>query len=173
MPLLAGCQYPNPVAAALPVPPVAGAAPNLAPAQGDHVFGDVIGTIGTALQLIFGGGANWNNRMRAYSPILEVLWDGLANANFGHGGHAPTVARHGAPEPDEHAHVFGGYAVRLQWTLCEFVCTGFLPGGVERPEESEARQEPGRHPFSAALTIFYFVWSTARRSTSTFQHRRR
>ncbi|WP_432721145.1 hypothetical protein R0381_002675 [Jeongeupia wiesaeckerbachi] len=128
MPLLSFGAYQNPIALALPAPPVAGAAPSLAPAQGDHVFGDVIGTIETALQSIFGGGANWRTRMHSFNPVLATLWAGLAALDFGHGANPPIVTRAGAPEPDEHSHLFGGYSQRFQWQLCELVCTGYTPG---------------------------------------------
>lgn len=126
MPLIQECIYQNPVAAALAPAPVAGAAPALAPAQGDHLFGDVVGTIETALQLIFGGGALWRNRMQTYNSTLRTIWDGLGTVDLGHGANPPIVQRNGAAEPDEHSHMFGGYSVRLQWNLCEVVCAGFV-----------------------------------------------
>ena len=58
--------------------------------------------------------------------------DGLATVDFGHGANPPLVNRNGTPEPDGHSHVFGGYSNRLQWNLCEIVCTGFAPGEVRR-----------------------------------------
>jgi hypothetical protein len=132
MPLIAGCTYANPVGAALPAQPNAIAAPPLAPAQGDHLFGDVVGTIETALQSIFGGGERWQTRMRNYSAILDSLWAGLTAIDLGHGANPPVVQRNGAPEPDEHAHMFGGYSRRFQWHLCEIVCTGFVNGQESR-----------------------------------------
>ncbi len=131
MSLITGCTYANPAGAALPILPVAAAAPSLAPAQGDHLFGDVVGTIETSFQLIFGGGANWTVRMRNYNSMLQVLWNGLSGVDFGHGNNPPLVNRNGLPEPDEHSHVFGGYSSLLQWNLCEIVCTGFPPEGGE------------------------------------------
>ena len=53
MPLIPGCTYQIPAGVALPAPPVAGLALNLALAQEDHLFGKVLGTIEPALQTIF------------------------------------------------------------------------------------------------------------------------
>ncbi|MDD0973784.1 hypothetical protein [Pseudomonas fontis] len=131
MPLIQGCSYQNPVSAGLPAIPNAAGAPNLAPIQGDHIFGDVIGAIETALQQIFGGGANWQMRMRSFNPTLATLWQGLDGVDFGHSANPPITQRVGVPEPDEHSHMFGGYSRRLQWHLCKVVCTGFA-GGVEQ-----------------------------------------
>jgi hypothetical protein len=131
MPLISGCTYNNPSAALLPAAPVAAAAPALAPGQGDHLFGDVLGTIETSLQLIFGGGANWRLRMDNYSSTFRNMWDDMSRMDLGHGATAPDVHRNGAAEPDEHSHVFGGYSSRLQWQMCEIVCTGFPPQGGE------------------------------------------
>jgi hypothetical protein len=132
MPLIQGCTYNNPVCPALPAPPVATGATLTAPGQGDHVFGNVLGAIETALQTIFGGGQDWDTRMRNYNVNLETVWNGLKRVDFGHGANPPIVYRAGADEPDEHAHVFGVYSQRLQWKLCEIVCTGFAPGEVRR-----------------------------------------
>ena len=133
MPLLKEVGVQNPVGVALPPVPTAAGAPRLAPAQGDHVFGDVVGTLNTALQTIFGGGANWQTRMRNYNPTLATLWQGLSSVDFGHhGGNVPVTSRAGVPEPDEHSHMFGGYSHRLQWHLCEIVCLGFGPTGEKR-----------------------------------------
>lgn len=130
MPLITGTAFVNPVAGVMPAAPNPALAPNLAPAQGDHIFGDVLGTVETALQSIFGGGAAWVNRMGAYNGTMRTLWEGLGVVDYGHGALPPIVNRQGAAEPDEHAHVFGGYSVRLQWALCEITCTGFGPGGA-------------------------------------------
>jgi hypothetical protein len=132
MPLITGCAYNNPIALACPGVPAAAGAPALAPGQGDHLFGDVLGSIETAFQSIFGGGALWTTRMRNYNPTLHSVWTGLGTVDFGHGALPPVVQRNGAPEPDQHSHVFGGYSLRLQWQFCEIVCTGFAPGEVRR-----------------------------------------
>ena len=132
MPLIAGCPHANPIAGALPAQPIALAAPPLAPAQGDHLFGDVVGTIETALQSIFEGGALWRTRMRNYSTTLDSLWAGLTTIDLGHGVNPPIVQRNGPPEPDEHSHMFGGYSRRFQWHLCEIVCAGFVNGQESR-----------------------------------------
>lgn len=133
MPIIPNCNQPNPMGAALPAAPVAAAAPNLAPAQGDHVFGDVVGVIGNALAAVFGGGANWPQRMAAYNATLAELWNGLTQVDLGHAAHgAPVVARAGAPEQDQHAHMFGGYANRLQWQIAEIVCAGYANGAEVR-----------------------------------------
>jgi hypothetical protein len=130
MPLITPCPYNNPLV--FPEIPMAAGALNLAPAQGDHVFGDVVGAIGTALMYIFGGGQNLPKRMSAYNSTLARLWNGLSQVNLGHAGAgAPVVMRTGPPERDQHAHMFGGYANRLQWQLREIVCTGFATNGAE------------------------------------------
>ncbi|KAA0998626.1 hypothetical protein FVF58_43660 [Paraburkholderia panacisoli] len=128
MPLLTIGAYQNPIAVAMPAAPLAAAAPALAPGQGDHVFGDVIGTIETALQSIFGGGAGWQTRMQKYNSTLASLWTALTALDLGHGALPPIVNRAGMAEPDEHSHMFGGYSHRFQWQLCELVATGFVAG---------------------------------------------
>ena len=132
MPIMTGCPYNNPVAAVDPAAPVAAGAPNLAPAQGDHVFGNVIGMIQTALQNTFGGGAAWTTRFRNYNSTAHTQWQTLAGLDLGHvhGAGQPLVGRAGPTEPDQHAHMFGGHARRFQWTFCEIVCTGFGGGGA-------------------------------------------
>jgi hypothetical protein len=132
MPLPSGCNFQNPFAATMAPAPVVAAAPPLAPNQGDHVFGDVLGVIKTALEGIFGGGQLWQTRMRNYSEMMETLWIDLRNLDFGHGPQPPLVHRQGAHEPDQHAHMFGGYSARLQWELAEIVCSGFNPGEDRR-----------------------------------------
>jgi hypothetical protein len=132
MSLVPNCAFPQP---RLPPVPVAAQAPALAPVQGDHVFGDVIGALTTGMMGIFGGGQNWRTRQRNYSPMLDVLWGGFVSVNLGHAGAGIAAQRHGAAEPDRHAHMFGGYAERLQWRMCEIVCAGFNPppvGGENR-----------------------------------------
>jgi len=135
MPLLSDCDatFQNPFGQAIPAAPNILLAPALAPNQGDHVFGDVLGTIETALQRIFGGGQVWPTRMENYSSLLSNVWTGLQAVDLGHGAAAPLVTRAGAAETDQHSHMFGGYSARLQWEMAEIVCTGFAPnGGGER-----------------------------------------
>lgn len=143
MPLINGCNSQNPVNPGLPAAPITAGAPYLAPSRGDHLFGDVIGTIETALQLIFSGGDLWKMRMRNFNPMLATLWQGLGSVDFGHGARPPgrgarppgrgagplVTQRAGAEEPDEHSRMFGGYSKRLQWNLCEIVC---VESGAER-----------------------------------------
>ena len=131
MPLLKTTNR-NPVAAVLPPVPAPGGATPLAPAQGDHVFGDVVGVIETALKAIFGSEAGLEGRIAGYNPTLATVWTGLKGVDFGHGPQQPVVQRQGSPEPDEHAHMFGGYGLRLQWWLAEIVDTGFRNGVTER-----------------------------------------
>lgn len=130
MPLIQGTGFVNPIAAGMPAIPNPTLAPNLAPAQGDHIFGDVLGAVETAFQAIFGGGAAWVSRMGSYNSTMRATWEGFGVVDYGHGALPPIVNRQGAAEPDEHAHVFGGYSQRLQWILCEITCAGFGPGGA-------------------------------------------
>src|SRR5262245_46274911 len=104
MPLILGCAHQNPAGPALPAAPAAAAAHNLAPAQGDNVFGYIVGTLNNSFQLIFGGGQNMATRIRNFNATLAGLWQGFAALEFGHGAAPPLVNRNGAPEPDEHAH---------------------------------------------------------------------
>ena len=85
MPLLSGCAYVNPFGQMLPDAPAAQDAGALAPMQGDHLFGDVIGSIETALMRIFGGGALWSTRMDSFNATLHTIWVGLGNVDLGHG----------------------------------------------------------------------------------------
>lgn len=127
------CGHVNPAGENSPGAPAAQDAPLLAPEQGDHVFGDVLGTIGTAWQLIFGGGAEWRTRMNNFDKTLYTLWEGLGNLDFGHHAlNTPVVQRHGTPERDQHSHMFGGYSNRLQWQLAEIVCMGYKDGVEQR-----------------------------------------
>lgn len=124
------CNYNNPTNIAMPAIPLLAGAPMLAPAQGDHVFGNIIGSLETSLQDIFGGGAGWLNRLQAWNSVAHSLWVGISQMDIGHNGiNEPCVNRNGMPETDQHAHMFGGYANRLQWQLTEIVCSGFLVGG--------------------------------------------
>ncbi|NHZ90019.1 hypothetical protein F2P45_13490 [Massilia sp. CCM 8733] len=133
MPLIRHNTFRNPSnGGGLPNVPLANAAGSLAPAQGDHLFGDIMGAIGTAMQHIFGGGALWQQRLQAYDSVLASLWRELNGVDLGHSATPPIVQRTGAPEPDEHSHMFGGYSARLQWRLCEIVCTGFEAGVESR-----------------------------------------
>ncbi len=130
MPLLPGCTFNNPINnGQIPAVPDPRQAPNLAPNQGDHVFGDVIGTVQTSLQNIFGGGAEWVNRFQGFSQPAFEQWQAFNRFDLGHtGNNQPIMQRNGAPEPDEHAYVFGIYSQRFQWSFCEIVCAGFVAG---------------------------------------------
>ncbi|MEC4590881.1 MULTISPECIES: hypothetical protein [Nitrospirillum] len=133
MPLISNCTFANPQGAQIPAEPAPTAAPPLAPMQGDHVFGDVVGVVRNALSDIFGGGAVWPTRMANYSGMLAEVWNGLSSIDLGHANTgAPVVTRTGLPEQDQHAHMFGGYASRLRWHLAEVVCAGHAHGGEER-----------------------------------------
>jgi hypothetical protein len=104
----------------------------LAPFQGDHVFGDVIGMVQTALQAIIGGGHVWPARFQSLNPVASLQWQVYRGFDLGHAGNEPLVHRNGGAETDQHAHVFGGYSLRFQWTFCEVVCTGFDHGHESR-----------------------------------------
>ncbi|WP_434634963.1 hypothetical protein [Chromobacterium sp. CV08] len=153
MSIIARCTYPNPINnGALPPVPRPQDAPSLAPAQGDHVFGDVIGVIDNALAAVFGGGAVWRQRMRAYSVPLDEAWAGLAQLDLGHSGaNQPLVARRGAAERDRHAHMFGGYSGRLQWQWCEIICAGFPAGGGGEDRRIGGRTKAWRSEVLKAL----------------------
>lgn len=133
MTVVPGCTSANPVGAAIPAEPLAAAAPSLAPNQGDHVFGDVVGVIQNSLNEVFGGGQNSSVRMKNFNGNLATIWQGIMDLDFGHHGNdAPVVTRAGNPEPDEHAHIFGGYSNRLRWHICEIVCLSFSAGVEKR-----------------------------------------
>jgi hypothetical protein len=126
MPLNPHCSTSNPVGATMPAVPVTAGLQASANDQGDHVFGDVLGAIQTALAAIFGGGQNWQVRMNAYNTVLTSVWSDLSKLDYGHGANPPIVGRTPAgmagAEIDQHATVFGGYAKRLQWQMAEVVC---------------------------------------------------
>jgi hypothetical protein len=128
MPLNPHCSAHNPVSATMPAVPTTIGLQATANDQGDHVFGDVLGTISNGLMAIFGGGQNWQQRMNAYNTVLTSIWSDLSRLDYGHGANPPIVARTPAgaagAEIDQHATVFGGYARRLQWQLAEVVCIG-------------------------------------------------
>ena len=134
MPLNTRCPYRNPVnKGVLPHVPTdeeLKKLPSKGPTgQGDHVFGGVIEAIGTALEKIFGGGSNWEERMNSFSHPLTAVWTNMKQTDYGHSGiKQPVVyATKGGPEEvDRHATVFGAYSERLQWHLCEIVCTGLI-----------------------------------------------
>lgn len=127
MPLLRTTNR-NPVSPILPQTPAAASATPEAPAQGDHVFGDILGAIRTALEKIFGSGLGLDGRIAAYNKTLSPLWTGMQSLDLGHGPQQPVVQRRGLAEPDEHAWMFGGYARILQWRMAEIVDTGFAGG---------------------------------------------
>lgn len=112
----------------IPAKPVASGAPSLAPAQGDHVFGDAIGMVNGALGELFGGLQGWEAHMQNYNPLLRASWTTMSNMDLGHilGPNQPLVRRGGAAEPDEHAHMFGGYADRFRWQLTQLPHNGFV-----------------------------------------------
>ena len=122
MPLVDNCNQANTFQAAIPAAPLAAGAMALAPMQGDHIFGDVLGVVGNGFQDIFGGGAAWQNRFASFDNMAAMLWAGQAARNLGHGNHEFISQTAGAPEMDRHAHMFGGYAARLRWQICEIVC---------------------------------------------------
>ena len=106
------------------------------PSQGDHVFGDVVAAIQTGLKDIFGS-IDFRARMNSYNPRLEVIWNALKNTDFGHGHDRethPVVLRANVQEVDQHGRVFGIYSERLQWQLCEIVCTNKIVDGSTKEE---------------------------------------
>lgn len=111
----------------LPEKPDATTAPFLAPAQGDHVFGDAVGMVNNALAALFGENQNWETRMEQYNAVLRTHWGTMASMDLGHilATNQPLVQRAGPQEPDEHAHVFGGYANRFRWQVLQ------LPHGAK------------------------------------------
>ncbi len=126
------CQFRNPVGNDPPVP-IPDQALALAPIQGDHVFGDIIGMIQTALQNIFGGGQNWINRFQSYNMSAYMNWISLSGLNLGHAGvNEPLVTRQGVAEIDQHAYCFGRFSERFQWAFCEIVCSGYNQGVEQR-----------------------------------------
>lgn len=123
MPLTYKLKCTNPSNRKLPAVPIPTGAVQLIPDH-DHLFGDVIDAINTALQKIFGGTTLWKTRMEYFNPVLATIWCGLGNVDLGHSnGSDISTARTIGSEIDEHAHMFGYYAARLQWHLCEIVCT--------------------------------------------------
>jgi len=124
MPLVQSCPTANIMGATLPPIPAPTVATRTQPTQGDHVLGDVIGAMTTAMQAIFGGGAIWLQHLSSYNQILERPWLDLSRLDLGHALNAPIVGRNDFKEYDQHAHMFGIYSARLQWTLCEIVCLG-------------------------------------------------
>lgn len=83
----------------IPAKPVASGAPSLAPAQGDHVFGDAIGMVNGALGELFGGLQGWEAHMQNYNPLLRASWTTMSNMDLGHilGPNQPLVRRGGRP----------------------------------------------------------------------------
>jgi hypothetical protein len=129
MPLIQECRYENPMKILRPIPmdlQLETLKASEAPDQGDHVFGDVRGTIKTALKHIFGDDNEWIRRMTLYNTRLATVWSGLVAADFGHNepeDNQPIVNRQGN-DKDAHGFVYGVYSARLQWTMCEIVCRG-------------------------------------------------
>ena len=141
MPLL-GNACNNPVQVTCPGKPAQGMGPMLHPAQGDHVFGDIAGVIRTGLMSIIGGGRMWGGddgypgrfgsdvydpKTNLLHPLKTYLWQrALAQwvtfrtLDLGHTDNAPVVRRNpNVYEPDNHSLMYGGYAARFQWELCE------------------------------------------------------
>jgi hypothetical protein len=105
----------------------------------DHVFGAVVPAIEGAFKNIFGAGENWKQRMHDFNPNLATLWGSLCTIDFGHGLQPPVVKRTN-DETDQHAYAFGWYVQRLQWQLCEIVCTNNVIGNSEERSISPATQ---------------------------------
>lgn len=146
MPFL-GCDYTNPMGAARPRPPDPRQqpGPQPAPAQGDHVFGNIANVIKNGLMAIIGGGQTWGGDVghpgRFGSPVFDQngtqnnlktggwvtalnQWAAIRDLDLGHTNPAQIVTRNpNIPEPDNHSFMFGGRAAIFRWDLCEIVCT--------------------------------------------------
>lgn len=124
--------------------PAQGLGPLLCPGQGDHVFGDIIGVMRTALMAVIGGGAEWKNRFGSavycnaeerehvlqtyYLRQSLACWNEIESLDLGHALNPPLMYR--SPEIaeyDNHSLMFGGYISVFQWDLAEI---GYLKEGV-------------------------------------------
>jgi hypothetical protein len=101
------------------------------PQQGDHVFGDVVGAIETAMQQIFPI-VDTISPMKAYNSGLSDLFEDLRKENlkgsYGHGNEekfkiSPQERIKPIIEIDTHSRQFGQSADEFQVQLCRIVCT--------------------------------------------------
>lgn len=122
MPIDPKCSCKNPVGATKPTIPNANTAPSEAPKQGDHVFGDVLGMMRSALQTVFGGMHDWDKVLQSWNQGVFETWQQISGLDFGHGAQPPLGHRTGLAEPDEHSLLFGAYAAQFRWTFCEILC---------------------------------------------------
>lgn len=117
MPLMDTSGKLNPIADVRPATINPGSAPILCPAQGDHVFADVIGCLRTGLMKMIGGGEHWGGDARqagrfgapVYSNettqddiqtglLRRALnsWERIRSMELGHGPRAPIAHREAA-----------------------------------------------------------------------------
>ena len=101
------------------------------PMQGDHVLGDLVDVVQSALQLIFGGGAAWRDRLATFHPSMHALWTRIDHMDCGHHNIQLSHARGPVVELDVHASTFGRYAQRFKAELCEIVSTNAVTGTDE------------------------------------------
>ncbi|MFC4161709.1 hypothetical protein [Chitinimonas lacunae] len=86
------------------------------PRQGDHIFGNIVSALETALKDVFEGGQLWEQRFRDFNNTAYETWQAIKALDLGHGPEGPVVDRP-RNEVDKHAHVFGGYAAIFQYEV--------------------------------------------------------
>ncbi len=146
----------NPPTFALPLPPVRERAP-MQVAGLDYIFADVIGVISEAFAEVFGGGDAWRLRMSAYNLKMAQTWDAMTARDYGRGDRQMAASRRSAgPEVHEQAHMFGGFAARFQWTLCEIVCASH-DTGIEVRHLGGANREWLAHVLTRFDEMMQFV----------------
>jgi hypothetical protein len=107
-----------------PLEPRAGGAELACPGQGDHVFGDVVGTIKTGLQKIFGNVEDLTGKITDANKLLGTTWAGMEQLDCGHINKKSEEnilviwrSPSNTAEIDIQNHMFGRYAERLHFAL--------------------------------------------------------
>lgn len=176
MPLIRGDSL---ISTKRPEPPNMGPGDKACPAQGDHVFGDIVNVLKTGLMEIVGGGQEWigsGGRFNkdvydngATHPLKTFTWhkalrhwQNITLLDLGHSP-GPAIGRVGSYlEPDNHSRMFGGYARILQWDLCEIGAKGRSGFNCIGSESRQAGEHWVRTVLSSYdKTMRYLIDSTA------------
>ncbi|MBA8840191.1 hypothetical protein [Ochrobactrum sp. RH2CCR150] len=112
-----------------PPPPTDEGVPRLSPAQGDHVFGDIVGVVLGAVEDVRKNGNRDNptlNNRDAIASFGRRIQD-LKVMDLGHHANIenPKTQRKGAAELDMHSHYFGGQADRVRWHIVDIMEKGY------------------------------------------------
>lgn len=124
MAIYRACEFPNPMDSDR----IWRQAEGPPPRQGNHVFGDVIGMVETALEQVIGGDRGFSDRFLHFNQETFNLWERFRRLDLGHTAAGPVVNETGPSGGDEHSDQFGRCSHDFQRAFCEVVCTGYSAG---------------------------------------------